>query len=107
MATIIGVVLGMVLGFLFIKKSGEKRMYQILVKMGISDTQLQQFMHYYKNYNAIQKQAKKAYFDNAMKMEVAYNLQKNVAVPFESQVNNVPNVEKLSQEEKPENVPQL
>lgn len=79
MSVIIGLIVGLILGFCFIKKQMDQRLYMILKKSGMTDQQVDGFMAYYRNYSKIQKEADKLMRDNALKMEADYRLRKTVS----------------------------
>lgn len=107
MSTILGTVIGMLLGFFFIKKTHEKKVYEILVKkIGLNSDQLEFFIFNYQNYNTIKKESKKKLLNDSVQLEVAYNLMRD-RVSSMSKSQNVSNVEELKQVEVPADVPQL
>lgn len=75
MGGFISIIFGALIGYFIIKKQMEKRLYSILVKMGVfAPEQLQLVMDYYTNYNRVVKDAKKKQYDEMMKLECAYHL---------------------------------
>ena len=75
MNVVIGLVVGMFGGFLFIRKQMDQRLYMILSKTGIfNEEQLAALMSHYRNYNKILKEARKRYKEAAIEMETKYLL---------------------------------
>ena len=76
MEVIIGLLLGLFGGYVYIKSAMEKRLFMIMSKSGMSEQALTEFMAYYRDYNKLQKEANKKAKEKALALEVEYRLNK-------------------------------